>query len=506
MKTILLIFCFFSLLGASTNLTLPLSSSPLRLNPILGSDIVSRTIDQWIFDSLFIFSADGKKLVPSLAKSYFFKNKTTLIVKLKKDILWQNNDKFTAKDVLFTYKQLINPNNFTPLSDEFKNNISYLKILSPYKILIKYKHPYFRALAMWNVGILPFEVLKNEKNLMTAKFNKHPIGTGPYILKKLQTSKDLVLYANKNYFKKEPNISTITYKFLPNHNTKFLMLKQGKIDLAKLTALQATRQISKKFLKKFNIFESPDFTYTNLTFNLSLKKFKNLKIRQAINLAINKKQLIKIVFLGHAQICLSPFVIKNPKYLAKLKLMQKSQNLKKSRKILKSLGFDKAHPFRFTIITQSLNKNLALSAQVLQYQLSLVNILVKIRILPWEAFINNIINTKHFECILLDWGKPLLPNPSVIFSANADKLGGYNLARYHNKKIDKLIKQENITNSLEKIDLINYKITRILQNNLPYIYLYTPNIILAISKKIQNIKPSFTGIFYNERMWKIKQN
>jgi len=506
MKKLILLFALLSFLQASTNLILPLSSSPLRLNPIVGSDIVSRTINQWIFDSLFIFSADGKKLVPSLAKSYFFKNKTTLIIKLRKDVLWQNNDKFNAKDVLFTFEQLINKNNFTPLSDEFKNNISYLKILNPYKILIKYKRPYFRALAMWNVGILPFEVLKNEKDLMTSKFNKHPIGTGPYILKKFQTSKDLVLCANKKYFKTKANISTITYKFLPNHNTKFLMLKQGKIDFAKLTPLQVTRQISKKFLKKFNIFESPDFTYTNLTFNLSLKKFQNLKIREAINLAINKKQLIKIVFLGHAQICLSPFAIKSSKLRAKLKLMEKSLDLKKSRKILKSLGFDKAHPLKFTIITQSLNKNLALSAEVLQYQLSLANILVKIRVLPWEAFINNIINTKHFECILLDWGKPMLPNPSVIFSSKADKLGGYNLARYHNKKIDELIKQENTTNSLEKIDYLNYQITKVLQKNLPYIYLYTPNLILAISKKIQNIKPSFTGIFYNERMWKIKQD
>lgn len=76
------------------------------------------------------------------------------------------------------------------------------------------------------VSIVPKHILENEEDFMTSSFNRKPIGTGPYKLKEFENNKDIQLLANDDYFEGRPKIDKIDYKFMPDTNTTFLMLKQ----------------------------------------------------------------------------------------------------------------------------------------------------------------------------------------------------------------------------------------------------------------------------------------
>ncbi len=496
MRYIFFTIVFFSITFSST-LNLSISSNPSRINPILATDSASSEISSWIFNGLFKYDKDGK-IVPDLASSYRFENNTTLLIKLKQNVFWHDGVKFSSKDVKFTYNTIKNPKIYTPITSEF-DMVKDLQIIDNYTIKVIYKKPYFKALNIWMSGILPYHILKDEKDLMTSSFNKHPIGTGSYKLKELKISKDIVLTVNKNYYDFVPKIEKIIYKFIPDPTTSFYMLKQSQLDMGGLTPIQVDRQLDNSFKEKFNIFERASFGYTYLGFNLKSDKFKNKEIRTAISLAIDKKEILDILFFSHAKVCNGPFLPGTFAFNKDVKSIK--QNIEKSKSILKKLGYNKKHPFSFTVITNANNSTRVNAAQIIQYQLNKANIKMKIRVMEWQAFLNTVVMPKKFDAIILGWGLSLMPDARSIWHSNSSKKGGFNLVNYSNQTVDKLIEEAEISIDQNKLGKIYKNMFKIIANDIPYIFLYIPNSITAVSKDIKNISPALIGLTYNENEW-----
>lgn len=305
MKYLLTITLFINILFSST-LELSMSSSPSRLNPIVASDSASSSITQWLFNGLLKYDKDGN-IIPDLASSYHFEENTKLIINLRKDIKWHDGENFSADDVIFTYEKIMDPKVYTPLKSNF-TEVESVKKIDNYTIEVNYKRAYFKALVIWMVEIVPKHILENEKDIMTSSFNKKPIGTGAYKIEEFKNGTDITLYANENYHEGKPKIEKLHYSFLPDPNTSFLMLKQKLLDVGGLTPLQIDRQIDSEFKENYKIIEQPSFSYTYLGFNLRNEKFKNPKIREALSLGVDRKQMVDILFFGHGQICNGPFL------------------------------------------------------------------------------------------------------------------------------------------------------------------------------------------------------
>ncbi len=496
MKNLICLLIVNTFLFAST-LNLSISSNPSRINPILATDSASSEITGWIFNGLFKYDKDGN-IITDLAKSYKFQNATTLIVNLKENVKWHDGIEFTSKDVEFTYNTIINPKIYTPTAVSFAK-VKSVKAIDKYRVEIKYNEPYFKALEIWLTGIIPKHIFKNEKDIMTSIYNKKPIGTGPYILDELITSKDIELMVNKNYFGKVPKIEKIKYKFTPDPTTSFYMLKQKQLDVGGLTPIQIDRQIDKSFKDNYNIFESASFGYTYMGFNLKSEKFKNKKIREAINLAIDKQQLLDILFFGHGEVCNGPFLANTFAFNKDVK--NNKPDLMKSKQILKELGYDENHKFTFQVITNANNSIRVNAAQILQYQLSQVGIDMKIRVMEWQAFLNTVVHPRKFDAIILGWGLSLMPDAKSIWHSKSDVMGGFNLVGYNNKIVDKLIEQGESTIDKNKLGDIYKKIFKIIADDLPYIFLYLPNNITSVNKDIKNVSQALTGIMHNQEEW-----
>jgi len=491
-----LIFFFNQNLIAST-LNLSISSNPSRLNPILATDSASGTISEHIFSGLFKYDKDGN-IICDMAKSFEFTTQTRLKIKLKENILWHDGAKFSADDVIFTFNTIKNPNIFTPLTSDFEK-VKEIKKINNFEIEIVYKEAYFKALHIWMVGILPSHILKDEKDLMTSKFNKNPIGTGMYKLLKFIPSQDIILKANPKYYDGIAKIETITYKFIPDEGTSFAMLKSKKIDIDGLTPLQIDRQLPSDFYKNFTIFEKQSFAYTYLGFNLKNKKWQNKKLRLAIDLALDKKEMVDILFFSHGKICTGPFLPNS--FAFNENIQAKSLDIKKSKKLLKELGYNEKNRFAFTVFTNANNETRLNTALIMQHQLKKVNIDMNIKVLEWQAFLNTVVLPKKFDAILLGWGLGLMPDAKSIWHSKSDTKGGFNLIGYNNKKVDTAIELAEKTTDITTLSKIYKEIFYEIVNDLPYIFLYIPNDITAVSKDIKNVSNSFIGISHNQKEW-----
>ena len=496
MRYILLLVLYINLF--SSTLHLATSANPSRLNPILATDSSSSEIANFLFNGLVKYDKNSSTIIGDLAKEFYYKDEKTVIFKLHENVKWHDGKKFTADDVLFTYSVLISPKISSPYSSSFRF-VKSVEALDEYTVKVEYIKPYFKALETWMMGILPKHILENEQNLMNSSFNTNPIGTGAYKLFLLEHSKNIELVAFDEYFEGRPKIDKISFHVIADPMTRFLMLKSAALDVSSIEPMQYEKQLNEDFFSKFNIFQNISYSYTYLGFNLRLEKFKNPKIREALSLAINREELVKILFFNHAKVCTGPFLPGTKAFNEDVKAPL--QNIQRARELLKEAGYDENNPFTFEIATSNASSIRPYAAQILQHQLKEAGVVVKLRVMEWQAFLNMVVFPNKFDTVLLGWGLSPTPDPYMFWHSDNDKEGGFNLVGYKNKKIDKMIEESQSIIDKDKISYMWREMFKIITDENPYLFLYIPNSITTVSKEIKNIEPSSSGIWHNYIKW-----
>ena len=496
MRFFLLFFYSFTLFASTLHLAT--SANPSRINPILATDSSSSEIAGFIFNGLVKYDKDSSTIIGDLAEEFYFKDDTTLIFKLNPHAKWSDGVKFSAKDVLFTYSMLISPKVVSPYGANFRF-IEYVHAIDDLTIKVKYKKPYFKALETWMMGILPEHILKDEKNLMSSKFNTNPIGTGPYKLAQLEHSKNIILVANDDYFEGRAKIDKISFHVIADPLTRFLMLKSGELDIGNIEPMQYERELKKDFFDMFNIYENISFSYTYLGFNLRRDKFKDPKVRLALSLAIDRDELVDILFFKHAKVCTGPFLPRTKAFNSDVKAPK--QDIKRAKQLLKEAGYDEKNPFEFEVVTSNSSSIRPYAAQILQHQLKKIGVVLKLRVMEWQAFLNMVVFPNKFDSVLLGWGLSPTPDPYMFWHTKSDKKGGFNLVGYHNKEMDKLISKSQSVVDRQKLNEMFQKMFKTIVDDNPYLFLYIPSSITAVNKNIKNIQPGLSGIWHDYIKW-----
>lgn len=484
------------------------------LVPILASDSASAEICGLIFNGLIKYDKDIN-LTGDLAKSWEVLDKgLTIIFHLRQNVLWHDGAPFTSEDVKFTFDKLIDPNIKTPYSGDFER-VKSLEILDNYTIKITYKEPFSPGLSSWGMWIIPKHILDNKNEDVWEKFSRNPIGTGPYKFKSWKTAELIELTANPDYFEGRPYIDKYIYRIIPDQATIFLELQTQGVDEAGLTPLQYKRQSDNKFFNKYyKKYRYPSFGYTYLAFNLQDEKFKEKKVRQAINYAVNKQEIIEGVLLGLGRVCTGPFPAESWAYNSSLRPAPYS--LEKAKELLKVAGWaDKNKDgwlekngkiFEFTIITNQGNEQRQRVAEIIQRRLSQVGIKVKIKIIEWSAFLSEFINKKKFEAVLLGWSLSRDPDCFDIWHSSKTKEGEFNFISYKNEEVDRLLEDGRREFNQEKRKIIYHKIHQILYDEQPYVFLYVPDALPIVHTRFKGIEPSPLGIGYNFIKWYVPKH
>jgi len=478
------------------------------LIPILASDSPSSYIVSLVFNGLVKYNKDVE-IVGDLAKSWDIEDDGIVIIfHLRKDVKWHDGMPFTARDVKFTYESIIDPNVPTPYAGDFKM-VKRMDVVDDYTVKVVYKEPFAPGLSSWIMPIMPKHILEGE-DLLATSYRRDPIGTGPYKFKKWRTGERIDLVSNHEYFEHRPYIDRYIYRVIPDTATMFLELQALGIDSMQLTPLQYTRQTDKPFFKKrFEKFKYPAFGYSYMAYNLMDHKFKDKRVRQALNYAVNKQELIDGVLLGQGRISSGQFVPESWAFNEEVTPYPFDPG--KAALLLREAGWQDRDQdgwldkdgirFEFTVLTNQGNELRRMTAEIIQRRLKEIGIKVNIRILEWSVFINEFVNKKRFEAIIMGWGLGREPDCYDIFHSSKTRLGEFNFISYANPEIDKLLIAGRRTFDKEERKAIYRKIHEILYDDQPYMFLYVADSLVAVSRRFQGIKPSPIGIGYNFIDW-----
>ena len=488
---------------------------PSNLVAMIAGDSASSAIAANIFNTLIKYD-ENLNHAPELASQWIISDdQKTITFKLKENLFWADGTPLTSDDVLFTWRLVTDPNTRTPYASDY---LLVKDAQTPNKqtFTVTYEQNYAPALDTWaSLQILPKHVLKDE-DINNTFFSRKPTGSGYYQLDQWINGQQVTLKRNKNSTQGQALIEKLTSRIIPDTSSQFLELIADNIDLMNINPIQYQRVFpSREDLKqKIGLYKELGNGYTYLGFNLKQAPFNDPKVRQAMNYAINKEEIIKGVLLGLGEAIASPY--KPGTRWNNESLSPYPYDPSKALALLKEAGYERnpagilvkdGKPFEFEILTNQ-NKQREMTAVLVQRRLKEIGIDVKIRVLEWASFINRFIKTGDFKAVVLGWSLSLDPDQFNIWHSSQQGPGQFNFVGYENPRVDELLELGRRELDNDKREEIYHEFSKLLLEDSPIVYLYAGYGLSAINKRVQGIKKPAppAGIYQNSYEWFIPQS
>ncbi len=321
------------------------SSDVPGITPFSSFDPDSYSVITQIFDSMIHIDLNGKR-VPGLALSWKLVDKKSYEFVLRQGVKFHNGEEFNAEAVKFSYEKFIDPATKAGNAWIF-STIKSVEIVGPYRVRIHLKHPdgmFLFRLSMFGAIVPP----KYVERVGLEAFNKKPVGTGPFQFVNWQKGSEIVLKKNPNYWQANiPFFDELVFKILPGDQW-LAALERGEVDvitnvhsrdLAKVEANPDLKAMKRLVLQGYWVFLKND------------GPLADVNVRKALNLAVDKKNLIKVQGNGLGKPLASLGKIgeigKNPT------LKPYPYNIEKAKKLLKTAGYANGFSIKAIAIEQA---------------------------------------------------------------------------------------------------------------------------------------------------------
>ncbi len=487
-----------------------LRNEPKTFNPLLVEDDASETVRYLTGGVLIRANRQTQQLEPELAVSWkLSKDGRQITFQLRKGIFFSDGTPFSASDVAYTVQQMMDPALHSPTGDAFRSGAGAVdaKVFSPDRIAVTFPAPVAGLAQLFDqVAILSAHSPNKEKAVL-----------GPFMVADYKPGAMLLLKRNPNYWKmdaqghKLPYLDAIRMDIQPNRDIEVLRFKRGELDL--INALDS-EYFDRLASTSSNLVHDagPSLDSEQMWFNQVAKApipdykrkwFRSTNFRRAISLAINREDLSRVVFNGHARPALGPISTANKFWfnhelqpdlysrdaaLAKLQL----DGFRLQNGTLRDAG---GNSVEFSIITNAGNKYRERMAVLIQQDLQKIGIKVNVVTLDFPSLIERISQSFNYEAAILGLTNvDLDPNGQMNVWLSSSENHQWNPQEKSPEtsweaEIDKLMREQASSSDPRKRKKSFDRVQQIVAEQAPFIYLVNRNALSAISSSVQGATP-----------------
>ena len=461
-------------------LTMAQKAEIKTLDPQKATDSVSRSIIKLINQTLVYIDNEGN-IVPELAQEITKVSPKETLIKIKNDIKFSNGETLTIDDVLFSLERA----KASPKMSQDLYMIESFEKVDDRTLKINTLYDagnLLHKLASDGVAIVNKKALEKDENNI--------VGTGMFKLKEWVAGEKLVLERNEFFKDSKSNIDTLVVKFVPEANSRMIMLETGEIDLARDLLPLDFKKISED--TKFTTVEIETPSNMFLGFDLRNELLADKRVRQAIAYAINNEDLVKTVFNGSASVATSPV----PKITTGHNENSNNypQNIEKAKQLLAEAGYPNG--FNIELFVSEDNQRIDM-AVIIQDNLKKIGINAEIKTFQWAAYVSTIENPNIIKPLfIMSWNISNDDPDEVLYPLyHSSQIDAHtNVVFYKNEKFDNLISEARETTDKEKRMKLYEEAQDIIQEDLPHYTLVYPKQNFAYKASIKNIK-------YNKRAY-----
>ena len=461
-------------------LTMAQKAEIKTLDPQKATDSVSRSIIKLINQTLVYIDNEGN-IVPELAQEITKVSPKETLIKIKNDIKFSNGETLTIDDVLFSLERA----KASPKMSQDLYMIESFEKVDDRTLKINTLYDagnLLHKLASGGVAIINKKAFEEDENNI--------VGTGMFKLKEWVAGEKLVLERNEFFKDSKSNIDTLVVKFVPEANSRMIMLETGEIDLARDLLPLDFKKISED--TKFTTVEIETPSNMFLGFDLRNELLADKRVRQAIAYAINNEDLVKTVFNGSASVATSPV----PKITTGHNENSNNypQNIEKAKQLLAEAGYPNG--FNIELFVSEDNQRIDM-AVIIQDNLKKIGINAEIKTFQWAAYVSTIENPNIIKPLfIMSWNISNDDPDEVLYPLyHSSQIDAHtNVVFYKNEKFDNLISEARETTDKEKRMKLYEEAQDIIQEDLPHYTLVYPKQNFAYKASIKNIK-------YNKRAY-----
>jgi peptide/nickel transport system substrate-binding protein len=447
----------------------------------LGGD---NAVQANIFDALLGYKPGTTDLVPEAATRWeIAQDNQSATFQLRKGIKWHKGyGELKAGDVKYHVERIINPQTASVYKGLF-SVIKAVEVIDDYSLRVVLDKPnasFIYLLSSFRAGHIGCPRAIEE---MGDDFAFNPVGSGPWEFDHWRARTEYVLKANPAYWGGAPRLNKITFLPIPEQVTMFSALKKGDIDMMFIDDVQYYQ--SAQEISDLKVMRFPSLFMFHLTFNTSLAPVDDVKVRQAIAYAINKKDIIEHVYMN----LVTPLKCHLADgYFGSTAdgVNQYEYNPQKSKEMLKETGYG---DLKLKAVFPTIQKAPDVYT-VVQSQLAEVGIELKLEQLEFGAWFQYIRSEKGEKEYHMSWN-PIGPRPPdgdyplTIFYHSASFPPGINHCRY--KGADQLIEAQRVVRDPVQRKKIFADIMRKMSEDCPAIPLYSKDYMYAAKKKVKGV-------------------
>ncbi len=482
----------------------------------LNSLTLETTSAEEIVDLMFLYLARNNpdySKAPSLARSWeFSEDHRELTFNLRDDVYWQDGVKTTAHDVCFTLEKQQDPTTgYSNIKD--KRHIQACEVIDDYtaRFIFDQAYPYQLQDAV-SGHIVPKHLLENvpDGEMVTADFNRNPVGNGPYRFKEWKAQQYIELEASDNFFSGRSAIDRLIFKVVPDQENLVIQLKSGQVDFVEAVPPRFYEELSRE--EDLVTYVYPSKTYVYLGWNLHEPLFQSKKVRQALTMAINRQEIIDSLLMEFGDVIHGPTLpllwAHNPNGPTF------PYNPEKARQYLAEEGWrdtdgdgwlDKdGQRFSFTLKTNKGNQIREDITVLVQDMLKEVGIEVKPNILEWTILVSDS-SAKDFQAVLMGWAIDFKMDMTTLW--HSESIGDkFNFVSYSNPEFDRLNDAAVMEMDEERARKMWWRAEEMIVEDQPYTFVYTPKRINYIHKRFQNVQMETVGWHYNLSQWWVPED
>jgi peptide/nickel transport system substrate-binding protein len=491
--TLLFVFTLlFPLLSCSSKadadtLVMLIESSPTNLDPRVGIDAQSERIDNLIFDDL-LSRGDDLNVAPGLAERWDVPDPQTYVFHLHPGVKFHDGRALTSGDVKWTFDSLLQGKIRSTKAAVYKY-VDQIDAPDENTVIFKMKEP--DATLLWNLsdgamGIVPY----GSGDEMT----EHPIGSGPFKFVSAETDREVTIERNDEYWGGPPKLARVRFAVVPDETTEALELRKGSGDIA-INSLTPDTVLTLAREPSLAVETAAGTEVQYLGFNLRDPILRNVRVRQAIAYALDRRPMIEYLWRGLARPARSILPAQSWAYNGEVPAYD--HDTAKANQLLDAAGYPVVDGVRFHITMKtSTIESTRLMVAVMQQQLRKVGIALDIRSFESATFFYDV---QHgaFQMYGLRWigGNE---DPDIFeyaFHSSKFPPNGANRDYYSNPKVDALIDKARREVDPKVRKPLYGEVQSILAEDLPYINLWYLDNVMVHTNRVRNLRLNPAGNF-----------
>lgn len=486
---------------------------PQNLDPAIRAHGTPTSMITWnIFEPLIRFDAVKGVFNPANAESWKISDDGLVYTfKLRKGVLFHNGREVTAEDFKYSLERVLNPKTASPNAgsltiikgaqefiDGKSKEVSGIKVIDPYNLEITLTKPdntFLTIMSLPYAAAVPKEVVEEKGE----KFGQEPVGAGPFKFKSWIRDSEIVLEGNKEYYGGRPYLDEVVYKIMTDQSTRDNAFASKQLDMMVLGDAQYPKYKNDPTFKN-QIIEVPELFTRNLKFNLKKKgPWQDVRVRQAINYAIDRDSIIKTVLQGKAYpaVGILPPTIKG----YNKNVTTYKYNPKKAKELLKEAGYEDG--FTLKILTTDHPAFGLPAVEALSGYLEKVGIKVKIEQVDFASLLDRV-NAGDFDAAMYSNGGQPHPVEYLTRYFHSKYFGASgNTGYYKNEKVDALLDEAAQTTDEDKMISLVQQAEDLIMKDAPWWFFNYNKAVIVHQPWVKGLQPVPTDIDYQDltKVW-----